>query len=333
VPREGTARWCSTKTTLFDEERGFVRKLPALIVVAGLLATLTACSTSSAPGSAGCTAPAAGDASSLVTATGPFGSKPAVTVPTPLTTSHTEVSTLVQGHGQVLTDGTPALIKYTIYSGATGKEVSASSYGAPTTPITVGATKGGPLVTALECAQVGSRLAVAVKASDLTTSASGAQAPSNSASGPAYIAVIDVVRAFLPKANGALQLGVNNMPAIVTASNGAPGISIPDIAAPKSEKVQLIRAGSGKALKADDTAIVQFTAINWATKPTVQGSTWTDGDSATTVDLTSKTLPASLKNALVGKKIGSQVMVVVPPSATGGSTSAYVYVFDLLGAL
>jgi peptidylprolyl isomerase len=172
-----------------------------------------------------------------------------------------------------------------------------------------------------------------VKASDLTTSASGTVAPSDGTSGPAYVAVIDVVGAFLPKANGALQLGVNNMPAIVTAANGAPGISVPDIAAPKSEKVQVIRAGNGKALTADDTAVVQFTAINWAAKPTVQGSTWTDGDAATTVDLTSKTLPPSLKSALVGKKIGSQVMVVVPPSASGGASSTYIYVFDLLGAL
>jgi hypothetical protein len=102
-----------------------VRKLPALIVVAGLLATLTACSTSSAPGSAGCTTPATGDASSVVTASGTFGSKPTVKIPTPVNTSHTEVSTLIQGHGQLVTKGTPTLIKYVILSGTTGKVVSA----------------------------------------------------------------------------------------------------------------------------------------------------------------------------------------------------------------
>ncbi|BDZ50543.1 peptidylprolyl isomerase [Frondihabitans sucicola] len=310
-----------------------MRKLPALIVVAGLLATLTACSTSAAPGSAGCTTPASGDASSVVTATGAFGSKPTVKIPTPVNTKHTEVSTLIQGHGQILTDGTPSLIKYTIYSGKTGKEVSSSSYSKPTTPITVGATKGGPLVDALECSQVGSRLAVAVKASELTTSTSGTAAKPNGKSGPAYIAVIDVVKAFLPKADGALQAGVNNMPAVVTAANGAPGISIPDTAAPKAEKVQVVRKGSGATLTAKDTAIVQFTAVDWASAPTVQGSTWTDGDAATTVALSSKTLPSSIKKALVGQKVGSQVMVVVPPTASSGSATTYVYVFDVLGAL
>ncbi|MCU1530059.1 MAG: hypothetical protein JWP75_3822 [Frondihabitans sp.] len=309
--------------------RGFVRKIPALIVVAGLLATLTACSTSAAPGSAGCTTPVSGDASNVVTASGKFGSKPTVKLPTPIVTKHTEVSTLIQGHGQVLTDGTPTLIKYTIYSGATGKVLSASSYGTPTTPITVGATKGGPLVTALECAQVGSRLAIAVKASDLTSTT----AKPNDKSGPAYIVVMDIVKAFLPKANGALRVGVNNMPAVVTAANGAPGISVPDIAAPKTEKIQVIRQGSGHTFTKKDTAVVQFTAVDWASSPKVQGSTWTDGDAATALPLNSSQIPASITKAIIGQQVGSQVMVVVPPTAASGSSTSYIYVFDLLGSL
>jgi hypothetical protein len=308
--------------------RGFVRKIPALIVVAGLLATLTACSTSSAPGSAGCTTPVSGDASNVVSATGKFSTKPTAKIPTPIVTSKTEVSTLIQGHGQLLTDGTPALIKYTIYSGTTGKEVSASSYGKQTSPITVGATKIGPLGAALECSQVGSRIAVAVKASDLTSTAKP-----NGKSGPAYIVIIDVVKAFLPKANGTLRFGVNNMPEVVTAANGAPGISVPDIAAPKTEKVQIVRQGNGRKLTAKDTAVVQFTAVDWASKPKVEGSTWTDGDAATTIGLNSSQIPSSIRKALIGQRVGSQVMVVVPPTSGSGSTTSYIYVFDLLGSV
>lgn len=312
-----------------------MRKLPALIVVAGLLATLTACSTSAAPGSAGCTTPASGEASSVVEATGAFGSKPKVTIPTPLNTRHTEVSTLVEGDGRVLTDGTPALIEYTIYSGSTGKVLSSSSYSDPTAPVTVGATKGGPIIDALECSRVGSRIAVAVKASDLSSTASTKK---NEKSGPADVAVIDIVKAFLPRADGALQLGVNNMPAVVTAANGAPGISIPDIEAPTREKVQVVRKGSGKTLTKKDTAILQYTAVDWpapgtGAKPTVQGSTWTDGDSANPIPLGSTDVPAQIRSALIGKTVGSQVMVITPPTSASGSSTTYVYVFDVLGAL
>ncbi|RKR74239.1 FKBP-type peptidyl-prolyl cis-trans isomerase [Frondihabitans australicus] len=304
-----------------------MRKLPALIVVtAALLGSLTACSTASAPGSAGCTTPASGDASSVVSVSGQFGSKPTkANIPTPINTSHTEVSTLIQGHGQTLTDGTPVFIKYTVYSGTTGKVVSSSSYGKPTTPITVGEKNGGPIVDGLQCAQVGSRLAIAVKASDLTSTAK-----SNGKSGPAYVAIVDVVKAFLPKANGALQPGVNNMPAVVTAANGAPGISVPDVAAPTSEKVQLVRKGSGHTLTKSDTAIAQFTAVDWSQTSKVEGSTWTDGDAATTVALNSSQIPAVIRKALIGQSVGSQVMVVVP-SGTSGSGN-YIYVFDVLGS-
>lgn len=305
-----------------------MRKIPALIVVAGLLATLTACSTSSAPGSAGCTTPASGDASSVVSASGSVGEAPTkVTIPTPINTRHTQVSTLVQGDGQTLTDGTPALIKFAVYSGETGKAVQA--YAAAAAPVTVGATAGGPLVDALECAQVGSRIAVAVKVSDLSSTT----AKKDDQSGPAYIAVIDVVRAFLPKADGALQFGVNNMPAVVTAANGAPGISIPDVAAPKAEKVQLVRKGNGAKLTAKSTAVAQFTAVDWAAEPTVQGSTWVNGDAATTIDLSSDKIPSTVRKALIGQRVGSQVMIVIPPTAESGSTSTLVYVFDLLGSL
>lgn len=321
-------------------ERGFVRKLPALIVVAGLLATLTACSTSAAPGSAGCTTPASGDASSVVTASGAFGSEPTVKFPTPVNTKRTQVSVVRQGHGRVLTDGTPALVKFSIYSGTTGKKVSSSSYSKPTTPITAGATGGGPLVTALECARVGSRISVALKASELNASSAGTPVKPNDKSGPAYIAVIDVVKAFLPKADGAPVRGVNDMPAVVTAANGAPGISIPDIDAPTTEKIQLVRKGSGARLTPQDTAVVQFTAVDWASSPTVQGSTWTSGGAAATVPLSSKPLPDSQQNApesitkaLVGQTVGSQVMAVVPSKTSTGAPTSFVYVFDILGAL
>ncbi|ROQ40909.1 peptidylprolyl isomerase [Frondihabitans sp. PhB188] len=307
-----------------------MRKIPALIVTAGLLATLTACSTSTAPGSAGCTTPASGDASSVVSASGTVGKKPtSVSIPTPINTKQTEVSTLVAGHGQVITDGTPVLIKYTIYSGATGDVVSSSSYGTPTAPLTVGATSGGPIADALVCSTVGSRVAVAVKASELTSTT----AKKTDKSGPAYIAVVDIVKAFLPKADGRLVRGVNNMPAVVTAANGAPGISIPDVAAPTTEKVQLIRKGSGHVLTKSDTAIVQYTAVDWASTPTVQGSTWTDTGAATTVDLGSSQIAASVRSALIGQPVGSQVMVVVPPAKGATTASTYVYVFDVLGAL
>ena len=308
-----------------------MRKIPALVVTVGLLASLTACATTPAPGSAGC--PPTGDAASVVTATGAFGEKPDAQVPSPIVTTETQVSTLIEGTGDRILEGTPVIIDYTLYDGTTGAEVEDSGYdGSLNAPITVGGDALAPLASALECSRVGSRVAVAIKASELSASVNGGAGATDDDPDAAYVAVVDVKRAFLAKADGALQLGANGLPAVVTAPDGAPGITIPAGDAPTDEVVHLVRKGHGTTLTADDTAVVQFTAVTWSQPATVAGSTWTNGGSATPVDLGDEQIPDDIRSALVGQQVGSQVMIVLPASAESGG-SAYVYVFDVLGAI
>ncbi|MCJ1714812.1 FKBP-type peptidyl-prolyl cis-trans isomerase [Microbacterium sp. M1A1_1b] len=301
-----------------------MRTIPALLVTIALAASLTACASNGAGSTpSSCNAP--GAASEAVTATGAFGKEPKVSIPTGLTTKGTQVSVVKQGTGRQIGDGTPVLIEYTLVDGTTGKVAQTSGYNGQVAPITAGSKNAGALGTALECARVGDRLAVALPQSALS---SGAASTSNSKSESAVVAVIDVEKAFDARATGTPQLAAEGMPAVVLAPDGAPGITVPSTAAPSGDQTHLLRKGSGSRLTAKDTAIVKYTAVSWGADSTVAGSSWTDGTGAQTIPLAKGQIAEGVRSALVGSRVGDQVLAIVHQQG-----AAYAYVIDVLGSV
>ncbi|PZE67535.1 MULTISPECIES: FKBP-type peptidyl-prolyl cis-trans isomerase [unclassified Curtobacterium] len=301
-----------------------MRTIPALVVTIGLVASLTACAAPGAGTSSTC-APS-GRASEAVSASGAFGSEPKVTVPAGLTATGTQVSVLRQGDGRTIGDGTPVVLEYTLVDGATGEVAQTSGYTGASTPITAGSTNAGALGEALECAQVGDRLAVVLP----KTALSGG-APSGSGAEDAAVFVVDVQRAFDSRATGSPQLAGDRMPAVVLAPDGAPGITIPSWSAPEDDEQHLLRKGDGATLTAEDTAIVKYTAVTWGsstTDSTVAGSSWTDGSGAQPLPLAEGQVVDGIRNALLGRHVGDQVLAIVHQQG-----AAYAYVIDVLGAM
>jgi peptidylprolyl isomerase len=308
-----------------------VRTIPALLVTIGLAAALTGCASSGAgttPSS--CAAP--GAASEAVTAKGAFGKEPKVSVPSGLTTRGTQVSVLRHGDGREVEDGTPVSIEYTLVDGATGQVAQTSGYTGSTAPITAGASNYGALGDAVECAHVGDRLAVALPKSALNTGAAGSDDSSSSkGTEDAVVAVIDVKRAYDSRATGTPQLAGDGMPAVVLAPSGAPGITIPSWDAPKTDEVHLLRKGSGAELTTKDTALIKYTAVTWGADgadSSVAGSSWTDGSGAQTVPLAKGQVQEGVRTAILGHRVGDQVLAVVHQQGT-----AYAYVIDVLGTV
>jgi len=303
-----------------------VRTIPALLVTIGLAAALTGCTASGAGTSpSSCAAP--GAASEAATASGAFGEEPKVTVPKGLTTDGTQVSVLRQGDGRQVEDGTPVVIEYTLVDGATGEVAQTSGYTGTGAPITAGAENYGALGAALECAHVGDRLAIALPKSALSGSAG--ETGASGGTEDAVIAVVDVQRAFDARATGTPQLAGDRMPAVVLAPSGAPGITIPSWSAPSSDETHLLRKGSGARLTAEDTAVIKYTAVKWGSEGTddsVAGSSWTDGSGAQAVPLAKGQVQEGVRKAVVGHRVGDQVLAIVHQQGT-----AYAYVIDVLG--
>jgi hypothetical protein len=297
-----------------------VRKAPALLLSAGLLmATLTGC----APSAVDACVPtaSAGAASKLIDVSGTFGSEPTVDFPTPLKAKQTQRAVVIEGDddGPVLTGNQSVRMSIVMYDGTTGEPVQEAAYGEPALYAT---SQLNPEITkALSCATPGTRIAMAVPQGD-----------------QAAVLVADVLDVFLEKADGAdrpvLESG---FPSVVTAGNGTPGLTIPKSDPPSELKVAVLKSGDGEEVTKSTTMVVHYTGALWSDS-TIFDSSWENG--SPTSFAPDGVIPG-LATALVGQKVGSQVLAVIPPELGYGkeaneaipANSTLVFVVDILGTL
>lgn len=308
-----------------------MRTIPALVLSAGLVVGLTACSTDALGGCAPAALP--GPASELVTASGAFAKAPTVDFPTPLIAHDVEASTLIEGEGDRVSTGDTVLLNFLISEGVSGAELGRSDYSAAPQLATLGSSALASVVSeGLQCQTVGSRVAIVASPERTHQGQTGGSFDANAS----LVYVIDIVDAFPAKADGAPQVAINGLPAVVTAPDGTPGITVPSKPAPEELTVASLRIGSGEKVAASDTLVVKYTGVLWDDGG-VFDSTWSDG-TAVEVDLAgSSPLPSVVTERLEGTTVGSQLLVVVPPGdeSTPGvpPNSTLVYVIDILGIL
>ncbi|MET0812718.1 MAG: hypothetical protein ABWY03_06665 [Microbacterium sp.] len=291
--------------------------VPAGIAVLGLtLAVLTGCSASS---TSACERPVDDAAlSDVVTVTGDFGSQPKVAMYTPLSQKATASEDVIVGDGDIITtDAQVVVLDVTFVSGADGEELVSGS----TRPTQLSAlTDAFPgLSDGLRCAAQGSRVVVALAPDDITAETA---ASLGLAEGDSAVAVVDVQQVYLARANGAdvFNSGLG-LPSVVRATDGRPGVIVPDSAPPSDVVVQTIKRGDGEVVSGEAPVRVNYTSVGWQTKDVVQ-TTWDAEPPSVSFDADALPFAESLK----GQTVGSQVMVIVP-----GDDQTLVYVIDILG--
>ena len=333
-----------------------VRKLPALIVAAGLLVSLTACAGGPFDRS-GCspTFPAGGN-SALVTADGSFGGDPGANFPTPLVVKSTEVSVLNTGvlstapnPSDPLEKGDAELVRAaqvldataTIYDGRTGASLitpSSARFAASDATYLFGEVA--------TCAPVGSRVVAVGTAGELIGAEvlAANQGFAQLDVDATVVVVLDIERAFLAKANGADQLfAASGFPSVVLDPSGRPGFTFPDGAIPTDLRIANLKQGVGPVVAKGDSVVIHYTGMLWDAK-VVFDSSWDRGVPSTflaeSVDDAQGGLVPGFAQALIGQRVGSQVVVVIPPGfgyPAGGAPasipdgSTMVFVFDVLG--
>lgn len=312
-----------------------MRRASALLVTAGLLiATLSGCS---AGQSADCSTTAQpGAASKLISASGQFGTSPEVTFPTPLKTATTQSSDLITGTGAAVHKGQQVTLDISIFNGTTGELVQAAGYdkGGPV-PVVLGSQIPPGLLKGLTCATVGSRVAIAISPKDAAEGNTGTDS---------FVAVVDLHKAFLPKANGTPQPTSVGFPSVVLAPDGTPGITVPKTDPPSQLRIEALKKGDGATVKRGDKVVVHYTGVLWKER-TVFDSSWSRHEPVTLVadDGTSAEggVVPGFADAVIGQKVGSQVVAIIPPDKGYGAqgsgevpaNATLVFVIDILGIL
>lgn len=321
-----------------------MRKQIALIATAGLLlAALTACSSPGAT-TADCDAPVTdGPASDLVSATGDLGSAPTVDFPTPLNTDTTERAVLIGGEGDPTVSGQRLAIELSVFNGTTGELVEESTYEPnQAAPITLNDQALIGLRLGLTCAQEGSRVAIVVSPDDAFGPQDG-NPQLGVAAGDSLVFVIDVVKTYLTRANGANQAPEPGLPSVVLNDDGRPGITIPAGDVPTELEVGVLKKGTGETVEEGQVATVHYTGVLWGDEKTVFDSSWENGAPVPLTVADGSTTQGGIipgfATALIGQTVGSQVIAVIPPELGYGETasgtipanSTLIFVVDILG--
>lgn len=322
--------------------RRSARTASALIVSTALIGSLVACT--GPLGAAACTPIVpTGEAAGYVDASGAFGSEPDVSFPTPLQTDGAQQAVIDAGEGEPIGAGQIVDFQVILFNGENGELITASAYDPDEAPLrrTAGA-ETDLLAEAVQCAQVGSRVAVTGTIAEVF-GADTLDASLGLGNDDAIVMVLDIQAAYLGRATGIPQLGATGIPAVVTTPDGIPGVTIPNEEPPTALRSHTLVLGQGAALEEGDRAVLHYTGLLWSTR-TVFDSSWNRGAPATFTITSFENDPngivPGLADGLVGRTVGSQVIVVIPPEfgypagqapATIPDGSTMVFVVDILG--
>lgn len=284
------------------------------------VAALTGCTVVALDNGATCDRGADDNVLNVADVSGEFGSAPKVSVFNPVKLDETSFADVTVGEGLALTtEFQPVVLDIAFYGGESGEKLYESEFnGDPTRvhSINYWAQRSPGLADVLECATGGSRILAVLTPQEFgvqNAEAFGLEQGEN------VVAVIDVLDVMPAKASGTLQFNdAKGLPTVVRAPDGTPGIIIPDTPAPTEIITQTLIKGDGPEVKAVDTVVANLIGVGWENKQ-VTSSTW--GAEASV---------AAAAEQLVGATVGSQLLIVFPPSET---TPATAVVVDILGAV
>ena len=269
-----------------------------------------------------------------ITVEGKKGKKPKVSFESPLVIEKAEKKVLEKGTGEKIADGEQVTAQMTLVSGTNGKIVE-SSYDSQ-------APAGFPmdksqisedLYNALIDVKVGSRVMMSLNGSAEQGEAS-----------QTLVYIIDVEKTTRPltRAEGKKADQSGNPVTVKWADDGAPSISKPKGDEPEDLKTYTTIEGEGPEVEKGQSVAVKYSGWLWDDNSKTFDSNWKKGGQPFVVDPVGEAqVIEGWNEGLVGQKVGSQIVLVVPPEKGYGeqgrepsipADATLVFVIDILSA-
>jgi peptidylprolyl isomerase len=156
--------------------------------------------------------------------------------------------------------------------------------------------------------------------------------------------VVDMIQDFAANASATgtqVSSGGGPLPKVAAAPGHEPVITIPRTKPPAKLVAKTLIQGTGPAVAKGDTVVVQYVGVNWRTGKAFDAS-WTRGQPfGFTIGASPSQVIAGWDQGLIGQKVGSRVLLVIPPAEGYGSagspqagikgTDTLVFAVDILG--
>ncbi|WP_309130257.1 FKBP-type peptidyl-prolyl cis-trans isomerase [Brevibacterium sp.] len=265
---------------------------------------------------------------------GKFGEKPKVSFESPLVVGESARKVISEGDGAKIAEGEQVTAQMTLVSGTTGKVIESSYDSKAPAGFPMDSSQiSKDLYDALLNVPVGSRILMS-----LNGVAQQGQPKQT------LVYVIDVQKTEKPKTRAeGKKLDQSGNPVIVTwAENGEPAISKPTGQPPKELKSYTTIEGDGPEVKAGQSVAVHYSGWLWNDTSKYFDSSWQEGRGPFAVDPVGQAQVIDGWNeGLVGQKVGSQVVLVIPPDKGYGEqgsppkipgNSTLIFVIDILSA-
>lgn len=265
------------------------------------------------------------------------GDRPELSFDFPLSVTETVRKVLEEGDGEELTEGATAIFDFVFVNGRDGSEVSSSYDSEPAEVVFDDELLAGVRI-AMDGTTAGSRVLVAIAPED-GFGPQGGDPASGLEEDDTLLFLFDLheVRTPLTRAEGTAVDPVEGQPTVTLDASGAPTITVPKGDPPAELIAQPLIEGDGAVVEQGQTITVHYTGVQWDTGE-VFDSSWTKGTPASFPIGTGGVIPGWDKG-LVGRTVGSQMLLVIPPedgypqgsgSIPPGAT--LVFVVDILDA-